>query len=278
METKYRGLSEWEFVLLKETVASKISFEVKLKYHKEKYLGGSVSIKPTKNERYYWNKSQTTEILQLLQQLGAEYNRIGVPENMVHSVFSDGFPHLRFRVDESDRLFFPGLVPNICIKHTCFGTRSAAEKYQEKNTGILSDELFIGVHPKDGFVVYSASKDCMKMGNWEIKKKSDLHLKDMWYKGDLSYRNRVQALISGFTPVSGVDEEDIEFTYDQILVYAYFCANGTELIEERELLPWFGEEVRNVDVSPKLIEAAMALLRKDPPLILESAIRITSSL
>ncbi|MGV2885934.1 hypothetical protein [Paenibacillus taichungensis] len=272
MDTKYRGLSDWEFVLLKELVASKISFEVKLKHHKEKYLGGSVSIKPTKNEGYYWNKSQFTEILDLLQQVGSEYNRVGVPENMIHSVFSNGCSHLRFRVDESNRLFFPGLVPNICIKHACFGTRSAAEKYQEKNRGNLSAELFIGVHPKDGFVVYSASKDCMKMGNWEVSTKAELHLADIWSKGYLSYRTRAESLITGFTPVTGVDEEDIEFTYDGIMVYTYFRATGTELVEEREFLPWFGEEVRNVDISYDLIAAAEKLLEQYPPLLLEPAL------
>lgn len=158
MEKNYRGLTDWEFELLKEIFAEKLSFGVNFKHHKEKYLGSLVSIKPTKEERYYWTKAQFTEVFELLQQLGAEYNRVGIPENLIHSVFSNGFTHLGFRVDGSNRLFFPGLVPNICVKHGCFGTRSAAEKYMEKNSGKLVSELLIGVHPKDGYVVYSASK------------------------------------------------------------------------------------------------------------------------
>lgn len=100
-----RGLSNEEFLLLKKILESKLSFKVGFKHYKEKYIGGVVTIRPTKSEQYYWNKSQFEELRALLDDLGAVYNNIGVPEKMVHSVFSNGFTYLRFTVDTNNRLY-----------------------------------------------------------------------------------------------------------------------------------------------------------------------------
>jgi hypothetical protein len=183
-----RGLSSWEFILLKEIISNRLSFTVNIKHHKEKFHGGAVTIKPTKNERYYWNKEQFRELRALLDSLGAKYNRVGVPETMVHSVFSNGFSYIKFEVDATNRLSFPGLVPNICVKHQRFDTRSAAEKFKEEQSEKLGEELFIGIHPKDGFVVYSASNDRLRMSDWVVVTKADTHKGDIWSKGDLGYR------------------------------------------------------------------------------------------
>lgn len=268
-----RGLSTWEFLLLKEIIENQITFKVRLKHNKEKYLGGAVTIKPTKNERYYWNKDQFEELRALLDSLGADYNRIGVPENMVHSVFSNGFSYLKFKADETNRLSFPGIVPNICVKHARFDTRFTAERFVEKNSVRLGVELLIGLHPKDGFVVYSPSYNQLKKGDWTTINKTDTHKGDIWSKGVLGYHYRCQTLISGFTPVNGIDEDGIEYLFDGIMVYSYHRATGTELLEEREFLPWNGEETRNVHIPHTLFAAAEALIAESPPMMLETALR-----
>lgn len=102
-----RGLSNEEFLLLKEILENKLSFKVGFKHYKEEYLPGVVTIRPT---QYYWNKSQFEEIRTLLDDLGAIYNYIGVPEKMVHSVFCNGFTYLKFTADTNNRLSFPELV------------------------------------------------------------------------------------------------------------------------------------------------------------------------
>jgi len=69
-----------------------------------------------------------------------------------------GFLCVKFKVDESNRLMFPGLVPRVCTMYQRFDTRSDAEKFKEKQSQILGKELFIGIHPKDGYVVYSTAQ------------------------------------------------------------------------------------------------------------------------
>lgn len=153
-----RGLSHWEFVLLKEILAERLAFAVNVKRYKNGLHKGAISIKPSKDDRYYWNKLKFGEIRDLLESLGAEYNHIGVPEHLIHSVYSNGFLCVKFKVDESNRLMFPGLVPRVCTMYQRFDTRSDAEKFKEKQSQILGKELFIGIHPKDGYVVYSTAQ------------------------------------------------------------------------------------------------------------------------
>lgn len=110
MYNESRGLTDQEFQLFKEIMRLHLYFDVKLQHHKEKYLDGMVSIKPTKKERYYWNKSQFSQLLELLKQMRAEYNRVGVPDHLIHSVNCNGITYLRFRVDTNNQLFFSDSV------------------------------------------------------------------------------------------------------------------------------------------------------------------------
>jgi hypothetical protein len=78
-------------------------------------------------------------------------------------------------------------------------------------------------------------------------------------------------LVTGFTPITGRDEEGIDYSFDGIMVYSYHRATGTELVEEREYIPWNGEEVRNVDIPSRLLEAVEARIAQSPPMVLGTA-------
>lgn len=267
-----RGLSSWEYILLKEILSEKLTFKVNIKHHKETYNNGSVTIKPTKNEERTWNKEQLQEVRTLLETLGAEYTREGVSENTFHSVFSNGISHLKFLVDKLNCLLFPGLVPNICVKHMRSDTRNAAEKFKEKNTYKFEDELFIGMHPKDGFVVYSVWTGSLIISQWEVTEKADIVNDDIWSKCDLGYHYRFQSFISGFTPVNGINEIGIEYSYDRIMLFSYLRATGTELIEHREYIPWCEREIRGVKIPSRLVSAAEVCIAESPPLVQQESV------
>jgi hypothetical protein len=257
-----RGLTDWEFEQLKTVLTEKLSFKVTLKRYTAAYLGGAIDVKPTKDEKYYWSKERFSEVFDVLVSLGADYNRSGAPENMLHGIFCNGFRLLKFRVDEANMPFIPGMVPVLSKKHGCFQSRSAAENYITRNKMKIDLPLLLGMHSKDGYVVYEPSCKQLRLTVWTKESTSNISKKDIWGKEDLHYRYRVQAVVTNFTPVQGVDQEGVEYSFNQVMVYRYLRASGEEYISEREYLPWSDDEIRNV-VLPSYLRTTVEKLVED---------------
>lgn len=84
---------------------------------------------------------------------------------------------------------------------------------------------------------------------------------NIWEKAELGCRKRLDTFVEGFSEVKGLDEDGIPYQFNALRVMKYFDGKGTEIPDAMEILPWYnGSEVRNVEISDQLRQAAIEAL------------------
>lgn len=99
---------------------------------------------------------------------------------------------------------------------------------------------------------------------WYSENKEDLRKDDIWRKSDVSYTQRLYGYFVGFEPVSGIDEEEIGYTYDAVQVLVYHDEDQKE-VSSKEFVPWYdGDEVRNIEIPYSTQMKILNLIKEHP--------------
>jgi len=99
---------------------------------------------------------------------------------------------------------------------------------------------------------------------WYNENKEEIRQDDIWKKDYVTFTQRLHGYFIGFEPVSGTDEEELDYYYDAVKIFIYLDENGKELCP-KAFVPWYdGEEIRNVEIPSWLQEKILNSIKEHP--------------